>query len=177
MTRTGASRGAPQGVTDGEGTKTVASDAAFRLAELGPGFVRRILVTTLWVGAIAFVSVGVYLGIPKALAWGSGLILGLANLWLLDGFLREMLRPDGARVRSLVIFALLKFPAIYLLGAAALVRGRLDPLFVLCGFSLFLVVALLKVLGRLTLTVSPLARDRSGAGGPLLRKGTQGRVR
>jgi len=146
-----------------------------RWAELGPGFVRRVLITTSWLGVLVALCVAVYIGLPKAAAWGAGLLLGIANLLSLNGLFKEMLRPAGGRTKALIAYVALKFPAIYLAGALALIKLRLDPLYLLAGFSLFLAVSLLKVLGRLVLSRRWMSGERRGPGGTLLRGGAAGR--
>ncbi len=146
-----------------------------RWSDLGPGFIRRVLLTTAWLGGISFLCLAVYLDLHKAVSWTAGVALGIANLLFLNGLVKEMLRPTGGRPRVLLLYALLKFPAVYLIGAAALIRFDLHPLFVLGGFSLFLAVAFLKVLGRLLLGTSWMARKQKGPGGPLLRGRPGGR--
>lgn len=153
----------------------VPGGSAYRLGELDPRFIRRVLWTTAWFGGVAFICIAAYANLPKGLAWGAGVILGLANLFFLDGLIAEMLRPEGGRAGVLIAYVLLKFPAVYVVGAAALIRFRLDPVFVLAGFSTFLLVALLKVLGRLLLTSRWLARERKGAGGAFLRSSPGGK--
>jgi hypothetical protein len=144
-----------------------AGETAARWLDLGPTFVRRVLVTTTWVGAIAFLCVAVYLGLSKAWAWLAGAALGAADLFLLDALVREAV---GARRRSaLVTYGILKFAGIYAAGAVFLLVLHLKPWVFLAGFTLFLAVALLKVLGRVVLGTPALQRERKGPGGHLLR--------
>jgi hypothetical protein len=147
----------------------VAGEGAARWLDLGPTFVRRVLITTGWVGALATICIAVYAGLPHAAAWIAGVALGVAELFLLDALIRETI---GARRRSmLVIYGILKFAGIYAVGAAALFALHLKPWFLLSGFTLFLAIAILKVLGRLLLTAPSLQRERHGPGGRLLRNG------
>ncbi len=146
----------------------MASDQARHWLDLGPDFIRRVLVTTAWVGGLGFLCLAVYLGIRQAASWGAGAALGAADLYLLDALIREAIR--GRRRGVLVLLGFLKFAGVYAVGALLLFALHLAPWFLLAGFSLFLVVALLKVLGRLLLATPAMQRERQGAGGPLLRK-------
>jgi hypothetical protein len=136
--------------------------------DLGPTFIRRVLITTLWVGAVAFLCIGVYVGLRSGISWAIGVALGMADLALLDALLKEAIHRR--RTKSLVLFGTLKFGAIYAAGALLLLEAGLSPWPLLAGFSLFLAIALLKVLGRLVLSSTPLMREREGPGGPFLRQ-------
>lgn len=146
----------------------MAGESAASWLDLGPTFIRRVLITTLWVGLIAFLCISIYIGLRSGLSWIVGVALGMADLALLDGLLREAI--GRRRKAALLIYGVLKFGAIYAVGALLLFRLRLAPWPLLIGFSLFLGVALLKVLGRLLLTAPQLARDRDGSGGAYLRR-------
>ncbi len=138
------------------------------LLDLGPSFIRRVLWTTLWVGAVAFLCIAVYIGLRQAASWGVGVALGMADLFLLDALIREAV--GRRRPRALVVLGVCKFGAIYAAGVLLLWKARLSPWPLLAGFSLFLAIALLKVLGRLVLSAPPLTRERTGPGGPYLRE-------
>ena len=147
----------------------VAGEGAARWLDLGPTFVRRVLITTGWVGAVASICIAVYVGIPHAAAWTAGVALGVAEIFLLDALIREAI---GARRRSvLAVYGVLKFAGIYAVGAIGLFVLHLEPWYLLSGFTLFLAIALLKVLGRLLLSAPALQRERKGPGGHLLKSG------
>jgi len=146
-----------------------AGETAARWLDLGPTFVRRVLVTTGWVGLISFLCIAVYIGLPQAGAWIAGVVLGAAELFILDALIREAIGPR--RRAALVAYGLLKFAGIYAVGAACLFALHMRPWFLLAGFSLFLAIALLKVLGRMLLSTSSMQRERRGPGGRLLRSG------
>lgn len=150
----------------------MAADSAGHWLDLGPDFVRRVLITTAWVGTVGFLCVAVYIGLRQGAAWAAGVALGAGDLYLLNALIREAMR--GRRRRALVLLGFLKFAGIYALGALLLFGLRLAPWSLLAGFSLFLAVALLKVLGRLVLASPAMQRERDGAGGPYLRKSPGG---
>ncbi len=127
------------------------------------------LVTTGWVGAVAFLCIAVYIGLPSAAAWIAGVALGVSELFLLDALIREAI---GARRRAaLVIYGTCKFAGIYAAGAVGLFVLHLGPWYLLAGFTLFLAIALLKVLGRMILSAPALQKERKGPGGHLLQNG------
>ncbi len=152
----------------------MAGESAAGWLDLGPTFIRRVLLTTLWVGLVGFLCIAVYIGIRSGLAWGVGVALGMADLALLDALIQEALGRQ--RKLALAIYGVLKFGVIYAAGALLLFRFRLAPWPLLIGFSLFLGIALLKVLGRLVLTSAPLSRDREGPGGEFLRRAPGGQA-
>lgn len=135
--------------------------------DLGPGFVRRVMITTIWFGAVSFLLLGFYIGLFPAAAWIVGVALGIADLALIDLLIREAIGERRRRV--IAVYFVLKTVVLYAAGAAALLWLNLNPFFLLAGFTLFLAVALLKVLGRLALSTSWMLKSRKGPGGPLLR--------
>lgn len=145
----------------------MAGDAASRWLDLGPDFIRRVMITTAWVGGVAFICLGVYAGLPNAGAWIAGVALGMLDLFFLNGLLLEAI--SQRRKAALLIYGFLKFAGVYAIGIVLLFVAHLKPWFLLTGFSLFLAIILLKILGRLLLTAPGLQRERHGAGGPLLR--------
>jgi hypothetical protein len=146
----------------------VAGESAASWLDLGPTFIRRVLLTTLWVGIVGFICVAVYIGLRSGLSWAVGVALGMADLALLDALLREAI--GQRRKIALLIYSVLKFGVIYAAGALLLFRVRLAPWPLLIGFSLFLAIAIMKVFGRLILTTPQLSRDREGPGGAYLRR-------
>ena len=152
----------------------MAGESAAGWLDLGPTFIRRVLITTLWVGVVGFLCIAVYIGFRSGFSWAVGVALGMADIALLDALLREAI--GRRRKVALVIYGILKFGAIYAAGALLLFRARLAPWPLLIGFSLFLAIALLKVLGRLLLTTPQLRRDREGPGGVYLRRAPGGHL-
>jgi hypothetical protein len=125
------------------------------------------MITTAWVGGVAFVCLGVYAGLPGAGAWIAGVALGMLDLYFLNALLLEAI--GRRRKPALALFGFMKFVAIYAIGSILLFVVHLRPWFVLTGFSLFLAIIFLKIVGRLVLTAPGLRRERQGGGGPLLR--------
>lgn len=129
-----------------------------RWTDLGPDFIRRILRTTAWVGAVVSLCASVYLGILPAVAWTAGVALGMADLAVLDLLLRELL--GRRRPVALVLAFLAKFAGLYAIGAALIFWARLPALALLAGFPLFLGVAVLKIAGRLLLSARWMSSQR-----------------
>ena len=135
--------------------------------DLGPGFVRRVMITTTWFGAVSFLFLGFYIGLIPAAAWIAGVALGVADLALIDLLIRETM--DARRRRVIAAYFALKTVVLYAVGAVALFWLKLNPFFLLAGFTLFLIVAVLKVVGRLVLSTQWMLNALKGPGGPLLR--------
>lgn len=92
-----------------------------------------------------------YLGVYPTLAVFSGGVWGIVNFIFLSAVIRSAIRPEGADGRRLVLFALIKFPLLYLSGYFLLKVPMFNPLHLLIGFSITLAVMVLKVAGRLLL--------------------------
>ena len=135
--------------------------------DFGPDFVRRVLITTAWLGAVCLICIGFYVGWAPAMAWIAGVALGTTDLLLINALIAEAITLRRKAV--LALYFALKTVVLYAIGAIALFQLHLSPLFLLAGFSLFLVVVFLKILGRLVLSSRWMMSERKGAGGPLLR--------
>lgn len=146
-----------------------AGESAGGWFDLGPGFIRRVLITTGWLGAVSFLCVASYVGIRPGASYLAGVIIGSADLFLLDALLREVIGPR--RRWALALYGIAKFAVVYGVGAVLLLCLHLRAWYMLAGFSLFLLVILLKILGLLLLNTPAMSRERKGAGGPLLRDG------
>ncbi len=120
-------------------------------------YVRRIALTSAWLGALAALLLWVAAGSRWALGFAGGAALGVANLLLLSALIRAIVvlgRRDRRRIAWLLA---IKVPLVYG-GLAALLLSRFaPPASVVIGFSLFLAVIVLKAIGR-------LITGREGAG-------------
>lgn len=145
----------------------VVGQSATSWPDLGPTFIRRVAITTGWVGLIAALCLSVYAGIFPALSFLAGVVLGIADLLLLQGLIREALLAK--RKLLIAVYFLMKFLVLYAIGGILLFVLHLAPLYLIIGFSLFLAIVLLKVLGRLLLSSRWMRTERNGAGGPYLR--------
>ncbi|MBN1212090.1 MAG: hypothetical protein JXA92_05885 [candidate division Zixibacteria bacterium] len=101
---------------------------------------------------LIFLPFGLYYwGVFPTLAVLSGAVWGFINLIFLSQLVRTVIRPDKIDVRRAVGLGLIKFPLLYGSGYFLLKIDRFDPIHLLIGFSLFLAVMVLKMLGRVIL--------------------------
>ncbi|UCF78509.1 MAG: hypothetical protein JSW03_10580 [Candidatus Eiseniibacteriota bacterium] len=117
---------------------------------MGLEFVTRIVKTTAIVSALTALFVATYFS-P---AWGGGVLLGATwnslNLLLVAWLVRAVVAAERAVRGRIVALAAVKFPVLYGLGFL-LLRSAVFPVgSLVTGFSLVLVVILLKALGAAT---------------------------
>ena len=118
---------------------------------MGLDFIDRTLKTSAVV-LLIFLPFGVYyFGVFPALAILSGAVWGLVNLIFLAHLIRTVIRPDNIDVKKAVGLGVIKFPLLYASGYFLLTIKEFTPLHLMIGFSLFIAVMLLKVLGRVVL--------------------------
>ena len=123
--------------------------------------IRRTLITTAWLGALACLVAWTYWGGSRALAILAGLVLGSANLVFLTALVREFVRlGERDAVKIAVLFAS-KMLVVYGGLAALLLTRRLSVLALVGGFSLPLAVIVLKAGGR-ALQATRLFRTADG---------------
>lgn len=125
--------------------------------------IRAVLITSLWFGAIITVVLWVLAGPRWGLGFVAGGIVGALNLLLLTSIVRQLIRlaPRNAwRIAGLIAT---KVVLVYG-GLAALLLWRICPTpAIVAGFSLTLVVIVLKAAGRALITGS-LSGGASGWG-------------
>ncbi len=113
-----------------------------------PAAVRRILLTSAWLGALATLAAWAFLGGRWALGFAGGALIGSANLVFLTVLARMVIVPGKRNLPSIAAVLSIKLIAVYG-GLAGLLLWRFVPtLAVVCGFSLVLVVITLKAAGR-----------------------------
>jgi|WetSurMetagenome_2_1015567.scaffolds.fasta_scaffold991531_1 hypothetical protein len=112
------------------------------------GVIRRILVTTAILAALVALALWVYAGWRWAAGFAGGAVIGAANLVFLTALVREIVRP-GRRARGRIAALLaVKVPVVYG-GLAGLLIWKAPPaIAVVIGFTLVLVVIVLKAAGR-----------------------------
>lgn len=135
-----------------------------RIPELGA--IRRILAGTGVLAIIAAVGAWAHLGAGWAAGLAGGALLGCLNLVFLTALFVEILRPAGRRRGTIAALLAIKVPLVYG-GLAALLLWRAIPvLAVVLGFSLVLLVIVLRAAGRALLDSGLLpAPDRAGRRG------------
>jgi hypothetical protein len=118
-------------------------------------YVRRVALTSAWLGAVVALLLWAGPGARWALGFVGGAAVGIANLLLLAALIRAILVPGR---RDPVRLARLLGAKVLLVygGLAALLVSRAFPAAsVAIGFSLFLAVMVLKALGRLVTGAGP----------------------
>lgn len=111
-------------------------------------FIRRVLVSTTWFSAVAGVVLWAYVGPRFAFGFWIGAAWSLVNFWLLKEVVVRTITLEERNLPRIALGALVKFPVLYGLGIALLVWGYFPILSLAIGFSMILVVLLLKALGR-----------------------------
>jgi hypothetical protein len=126
------------------------------------GVIRRILVTTAILAALVALALWVYAGWRWAAGFAGGAVIGAANLVFLTALMREIIRP-GRRSRGRIAALLaVKVPVVYG-GLVGLLVWKAPPaIAVVIGFSLVLIVIVLKAAGRALLDSGLLSQARSG---------------
>jgi hypothetical protein len=95
-----------------------------------------------------------------ALVWGvaAGAGWGAVNLWCLGRLLREYLSPAVSR-RRVIVWLLVKFPAVYTGAVWLLTRSSVSSLGFAVGFLLVLSAVVLVSVARLISRLPPHAAD------------------
>jgi hypothetical protein len=110
--------------------------------------VRRILISCAWFGGLVLVALWVFAGGPWALGFAGGALIGTANLVLLALLVREIIRPGRRNAGRIAALLAIKIPLVYG-GLAALILWKLPPtLAIVSGFSLILIIIILRAAGR-----------------------------
>jgi hypothetical protein len=118
---------------------------------MGLDFISRTLRTSAIV-LLIYLPFGLYyFGVYPTLAILSGAVWGFLNLIFLSHLVVTVIRPDKIDVKRAIGLGLIKFPLLYLSGFFLLSIKQFDPVHLLIGFSLFMAVMVLKILGRVIL--------------------------
>jgi hypothetical protein len=126
-------------------------------------FVRRVLITSAWLGALVVLVGGVYLGTRWGLGFAGGALVGAANLVFLTVLVRETVRLGKRRYGRILAILALKIPIVYG-GLAGLLIWRVPAtVAVVLGFSLPLIVITLKAAGRAIFQSGLLGRAPRGS--------------
>ncbi len=116
--------------------------------KLGLDFIARSIKTTSIVLVIVLSFGLMYLGVYPALALFSGGVWGVLNLMFLSILVQQTIKPGEINKAKVALLLMVKFPLLYAAGYALLVIDVFDQLFLVAGFSLVLVIIVLKVVGR-----------------------------
>jgi hypothetical protein len=115
---------------------------------VGHDFLNRIFRTSMVLSFGLGVVAAFYFGWRIGLDFTVGALWGSLSLKFFQFFVVEASRPEGVRPVSLLAAALLKFPLLYGGGGLYLAFAKPKGEALLAGFTLVLVVIVLKVLGR-----------------------------
>lgn len=133
--------------------------------DVGHDFLNRIFRTSMVLSFGLGVVVAFYFGWRIGLDFTVGALWGSLSLKFFQLFVVEASRPEGVRPASLVAAAFLKFPLLYGGGGLYLAFARPSGEALLSGFTLVLVVIVLKVLGRALVDSGWFSRPVSNRGG------------
>ena len=111
-------------------------------------FIQRTLRTTGILLLILFVVVLYYFGFYDALALLTAGIWSMVNLMFLTALVRTALRPDNVNKTAAVGLAFVKFPLLYAAGYFLVTVDVFRALPLVVGFSMVLVVMVLKAVTR-----------------------------
>lgn len=112
------------------------------------GFIGRTLKTTGVVGLLILIFGSFYFGFNPALSVFTGIIWGMVNLYFLSALVRLTLRPEGAEKAAALVIILIKFPVLYFVGYLIMTSHFFNPLLLVAGFTINLLVIVLKAAGR-----------------------------
>ncbi|MFC1475148.1 hypothetical protein ACFLQG_00735 [Candidatus Zixiibacteriota bacterium] len=121
------------------------------ISNFDPDFIIRTLKTSGIVLLISFVFGFYYFGFYPTLAFFSGGIWGMINLILIMRLVKAALRPEGADLATVILTGLVKFPLLYASGYFLLNVEQFDVKFIVYGFTLVMIIMVLKAIGRLML--------------------------
>lgn len=106
-------------------------------------FIYRIIKLSALLAAVGFLFVSQAFGLRVGWGFLVGAVWNTANLWGLAALVRNAFAKPPQKKRILALF-LLKFPVLYGGGALLVLYGGVDILGALVGFSLPLIVIVLK---------------------------------
>ena len=112
------------------------------------GFIARTIKTAAALGLLIIIFGSYYYGFPEALSVFTGLVWGMVNLYFLEKLIRSALRPDGVDKTTALVVMFIKFPLLYASGYFMVVSDYFNPILLLIGFSVVLLVMVLKAVGR-----------------------------
>jgi len=115
------------------------------------GLVGRTLRTSAALSLLVLVFGTFYYGFEPTLSVFTGIIWGMVNLYFLSLLVRAAMRPEGPDKRAALVILFIKFPLLYGAGYMMVVSAFFNPILLLSGFTLVLLVIVLKSVGRVIL--------------------------
>ena len=140
MNSPGPSEGRGRGIFDGSG-----DGRGDRPAE--HSYIRRVLVSTIWFSSVAAIILWYRVGGRFALGYAIGTLWGILNFWFLKEVVVYTVTLEDRSFKEILWRAVIKFPILYGIGIWILVSGIFSILALTAGFSMVLVVFVLKALG------------------------------
>jgi len=125
-------------------------------------FIQRTLRTTGVLLLILFLVVVYYFGFYDGLALFSAGVWSMVNLIFLSALVRATLRPDGVNKSAVAVLAVGKFPLLYAAGYFLLTTDVFRPVPLVIGFSIVLIVIVLKAASRVLLKLDENPANQEG---------------
>jgi len=126
-------------------------------------FIERTLKTAGLLALVILIFGSFYYGFRPTISVFTGLIWGMVNLYFLSLLIRATLRPDNVDKITALFLLFVKIPLLYLTGYFMMTSSFFNPILLLIGFSLLLLVIVLKAAGRAVLNLDSLSgKERQG---------------
>ncbi len=120
-------------------------------------FIERTLRTAGLLALIILIFGTFYYGFLPTLSVFTGLIWGIVNLYFLAILIRSTIRPDDVDKVGALVVLFIKIPLLYLTGYFMITSTLFDPILLLIGFSVLLLVIVLKAIGRTILNLDQIS--------------------
>ncbi len=128
---------------------------------VGTEYVRRVMRATAVVAAVAALFCVTYFSPAAGVGLLAGAAWGCFNLLATAQVVRTLVAPEKSSKLRIVVISFVKFPLLYGAGFLLLRAGVFPPESLVSGFSLVLLVIVLKALGASVAgSLSPLAGRR-----------------
>ena len=124
-------------------------------------FIERTLRTAGLLALIILIFGTFYYGFLPTLSVFTGLIWGIVNLYFLAILIRSTIRPDDVDKVGALVVLFIKIPLLYLTGYFMITSTLFDPILLLIGFSVLLLVIVLKAIGRTILNLDQISGKES----------------
>lgn len=126
-------------------------------------FIERTLRTSGLLSLVILIFGSFYYGFMPSLSVFTGLIWGMVNLYFLSLLVRTTIKPDDIDKTGALVLLLIKIPLLYLAGYFLITSDHFDPILLLAGFTVVLLVIILKALGRYLLNLDHTGgKERQG---------------
>ncbi|RKX23032.1 MAG: hypothetical protein DRP51_01365 [Candidatus Zixiibacteriota bacterium] len=127
------------------------------------GFIERTLRTAGILSLLVLIFGSFYYGFIPSLSVFTGLIWGIVNLYFLSLLVRATIRPDDVDKVGALVILFIKIPLLYLAGYFLVTSILFDPILLLIGFSVLLLVIVLKAIGRTIMNLDHISgKERQG---------------